>query len=247
MNGTGRLEGKIAIITGGARGQGAAHATRLASEGAAVLTGDVRDELGEEHAASLRAQGLDVTYQRLDVTSTDDWQAAIAWADGRGRLDVLVNNAGIVHVNPLEEETLERWNRIIAVNQTGPLLGMQAALPLMRRSGGGSIINTASVYGINGAEDYIAYCGTKGALLAMTKTAALELGKHGIRVNAIAPGAIETPILVDEPVGRMVPLTALKRRAQPEEMSSIVAFLASDDASYMTGSVLVADAGYTAL
>ena len=244
---TGRLAGKVAIVTGGARGQGAAHAECLARDGAVVLAGDVRNELGEETAAGLREQGLDVTYQPLDVTSTDDWAAAMKWAEGKGRLDVLVNNAGIVHVNPLEEESLEKWHRIIAVNQTGPLLGMQAALPLMRSSGGGSIINTASVYGLNGAEDYIAYCATKGALIAMTKTAALELGKYGIRVNALAPGAIETPILVDEPVGRMVPLTALKRRADPSEMATIVAFLASDDASYMTGSVVIADAGYTAM
>jgi 3alpha(or 20beta)-hydroxysteroid dehydrogenase len=246
-NSTGRLAGRVAIVSGGARGQGAAHAECLARDGAVVLAGDVRHELGEEMAAGLREQGLDVTYQPLDVTSTDDWAAAMKWADGKGRLDVLVNNAGIVHVNPLEEESLEKWNRIIAVNQTGPLLGMQAAVPLMRRTGGGSIINTASVYGLNGAEDYIAYCATKGALIAMTKTAALELGKHGIRVNALAPGAIETPILVDEPVGRMVPLTALKRRAAASEMATIVAFLASDDASYMTGSVVIADAGYTAL
>ena len=186
-----RLAGRVALITGGARGQGASHAERLAREGAAVITGDVLDDAGEETAARLRADGLDVTYRHLDVTDPGGWAAAVAAGE---RLDVLVNNAGIIHVNPLLEETLAAWNQLLAVNATGTLLGMQAAIPAMRAQGGGSIINVASIFGVTGSEGYIAYTASKAAIIAMTKTAALEHAGDRIRVNAICPGGVSTPM-----------------------------------------------------
>jgi len=201
-----RLEGRVAIVTGGARGQGASHAERLAREGAAVVSVDVLDEAGEATAARLRDDGLDVTYRHLDVADPDGWRAIV---DGCARLDVLVNNAGIIHVAPLAEERLEDWNRLLAVNATGTLLGMQAAIPAMRAAGGGSIINVASVFGVTGSEGYIAYTASKAAIIAMTKTAALEHAADGIRVNAICPGGVSTPMNEREPEGGVVPLTPL--------------------------------------
>jgi 3alpha(or 20beta)-hydroxysteroid dehydrogenase len=239
-----RLAGKRVLITGGARGQGAAHAERLAREGATVVIGDVLDEAGDDTAARLRADGLDVTYRRLDVTSVDDWAAAIAALDGA--VDVLVNNAGIIHEALVEDETLAGWNRTLAVNATGTLLGMQAAIPSMRARGGGSIVNIASVFGVTGSEGSAAYAASKAAIIALTKTAALELAAVGIRVNAICPGGVESPMTEDDPGGGVVPLTPQKRRAHASEISGAVAYLASEDASFVTGAELVIDGGYLA-
>jgi len=238
-----RLEGRVAIVTGGARGQGASHAERLAREGAAVVSVDVLDDAGEATAARLRDDGLDVTYRHLDVTDPDGWRAIV---DGCARLDVLVNNAGIIHVASLAEERLEDWNRLLAVNATGTLLGMQAAIPAMRTAGGGSIVNVASIFGVTGSEGYVAYTASKAAIIAMTKTAALELAADGIRVNAICPGGVSTPMNEQEPEGGVVPLTPLGRRAHVSEISGAVAYLASDDASFVTGTELVIDGGYLA-
>jgi len=244
---SGRLEGKVAIISGGARGQGASHAERLAAEGAFVLCGDVLDADGDATAARLRDAGLAVEYEHLDVTSPQDWERAVEWVQHRyGRLDIVVNNAGIIHVNPLTEETLDDWHRLLAVNTTGTLLGMQAGVPLMRHGGGGSIINVASIFGVAGAEGYIAYCASKGAIIAMTKVAALELARDKIRVNTICPGGVSTPMNEDEPEGGVVPFTPLGRRAHVSEISGAVAFLASDDAVFITGTELVIDGGYLA-
>ena len=240
---TGRLEGRVAIVTGGARGQGASHAERLAREGAGVISVDVLDAAGEETAERLRADGLDVGYRHLDVTDPDGWRALVA---GCERLDVLVNNAGIIHVAPLVEETLEAWNGLLAVNATGTLLGMRAAIPAMRAAGGGSIVNVASVFGVTGSEGYVAYTASKAAIVAMTKTAALEHAADGIRVNAICPGGVSTPMNEKEPDGGVVPLTPMGRRAHVSEISGAVAFLASDDASFVTGIELVVDGGYLA-
>jgi len=238
-----RLAGRVVLITGGARGQGASHAERLAREGAVVVTGDVLDEAGEETAARLRSEELDVRYRHLDVTDPGDWAAAVSDC---GRLDVLVNNAGIIHVAPLLEESLDAWNRLLAVNATGTLLGMQAAIPAMRAGGGGSIVNVASIFGVTGSEGYIAYTASKAAIIAMTKTAALEHAGDRIRVNAICPGGVSTPINENEPEGGVVPLTPLGRRADVSEISGAIAYLASDDASFVTGTELVIDGGYLA-
>jgi NAD(P)-dependent dehydrogenase (short-subunit alcohol dehydrogenase family) len=242
---TGRLAGRTAIITGAARGQGASHAERLAREGASVIGVDVLDAAGEETAARLRADGLDVAYRHLDVTDPGGWRALVA---GCERLDVLVNNAGIIHVAPLLEETLEAWNGLLAVNATGTLLGMQAAIGAMMRTRppGGSIVNVASVFGVTGSEGYVAYAASKAAIVAMTKTAALEHAADGIRVNAICPGGVSTPMNENEPEGGVVPLTPLGRRAHVSEISGAVAYLASDDASFITGTELVIDGGYLA-
>jgi NAD(P)-dependent dehydrogenase (short-subunit alcohol dehydrogenase family) len=238
-----RLEGRVAIVTGAARGQGASHAERLAREGARVVGVDVLDEAGEETAARLRGDGLDVAYRHLDVTDPAGWKALVA---GCERLDVLVNNAGIIHVAPLLEESLEDWNRLLAVNATGTLLGMQAAIPAMRAAGGGSIVNVASIFGVTGSEGYVAYTASKAAIVAMTKTAALEHAADRIRVNAICPGGVSTPMNENEPEGGVVPLTPLGRRAHVSEISGAVAYLASDDASFVTGTELVIDGGYLA-
>jgi 3alpha(or 20beta)-hydroxysteroid dehydrogenase len=247
MDDTGRLAGSAALITGAARGQGASHAERLARDGARVLACDVLDADGAATAARLRADGLDVTYRHLDVTEPDDWAAAVADARERfGRLDVLVNNAGVIHVNTLIEERLEDWNGLLAVNLTGPLLGIQAAVPLLRAGGGGSIINVASIFGVRGAIGYVAYTASKGALIALTKTAALELAPDGIRVNAICPGGVNTPMNEHEQEGGVIPQTPLGRRANVAEISGAVAYLASSDASFVTGSELVVDGGFLA-
>ena len=236
-----RLQGRTALITGGARGQGAAHGRRLAEEGAAVILGDVLEEAGEAHAAALREAGLDVRFLRLDVTSPADWDAAVRAA---GRLDVLVNNAGVVRVAPIAEETDEGWAATMAVNATGVFYGMRAAIPAMLARGG-SIINIASIYGPVGAPGYVAYTASKGAVIAMTKVAALEHAADGIRVNAICPGPVRTP-MSEEEGDASVDVTPLRRRAEPEEISAAVAFLASDDAAYVTGAELAVDGGYLA-
>lgn len=242
-----RLSGKTVLITGGARGQGASHAERLASEGAAVLACDVLDDEGKATAERLQHAGLEVEYLHLDVTSKEDWTQVVDHArTTTGRLDVLVNNAGIIHVNPLIEERIEDWNTTLAVNTTGPLLGIQAVAALMRDNGGGSIINTASIFGVVGAAGNAAYSASKGALIALTKTAALELAADGIRVNAICPGGVSTPMNENEAEGGVIPQTPMGRRAHVNEISGAVAFLASDDSSFTTGTEMTIDGGFLA-
>ncbi|MFT3660179.1 MAG: SDR family oxidoreductase [Gordonia sp. (in: high G+C Gram-positive bacteria)] len=243
----GRLDGRIALITGGSRGQGAAHGARLSAEGATVYLADVLDDEGEATAAALRESGADVTYLRLDVTDQQQWTAAHDRIAGdHGRLDVLVNNAGIVHVTPLEEETAEAWNRLLAVNLTGAFLGLRTMLGLLRASSVASVINTSSIFGPSGAIGYAAYAASKSGLLGLTRTAALEFAADGIRVNALVPGGVATPLNANEPGTGVVPETPLGRRADPAELAAAVAFLASDDARFMTGSELVVDGGFRA-
>jgi NAD(P)-dependent dehydrogenase (short-subunit alcohol dehydrogenase family) len=241
-----RLEGKTVLISGGARGQGAAHGRRLAQEGASVILGDILEEAGEAHAQELRDAGHAVHFLRLDVTSPRDWNAAVHAAESRfGRLDVLVNNAGVVRVAAVVDESDDGWNTTMAVNATGVFYGMRAAIPALQRSGGGSIVNIASIYGPVGAPHYVAYTASKGAVLAMTKVAALEHAQHRIRVNAICPGPVRTP-MSEEEGDASVDITPIRRRAEPEEISAAVAFLASDDAVYITGAELAVDGGYLA-
>lgn len=241
-----RLTGKAAIVTGGARGQGAAHARRLAEEGAAVLLADILDDQGEAQVAELRADGHDAEYLRLDVGDSGAWTAAVNRAEQRfGRLDVVVNNAGIVRVAPLVDETDDGWHATLTVNATGVFYGMRAGIPALRRQGGGSIINIASIYGPVGAPHYVAYNASKGAVLAMTKVAALEHAADNIRVNAICPGPVRTP-MSEEEGDASVDVTPMRRRADPSEISAAVAFLASDDASYVTGAEFAVDGGYLA-
>jgi 3alpha(or 20beta)-hydroxysteroid dehydrogenase len=243
---TARLKGRTALITGGARGQGAAHGRRLADEGANVILGDILEDAGHAHARELRAAGHDVHFVRLDVTTPGDWNAAVDAAETRfGQLDILVNNAGVVRVAPMVDESDDGWHTTMAVNATGVFYGMRAAIPALRRNGGGSIINIASIYGPVGAPGYVAYTASKGAVIAMTKVAALEHAQDRIRVNAICPGPVRTPMSEQEG-DDSVDITPLRRRAEPEEISSAVAFLASDDANYITGAELAVDGGYLA-
>jgi 3alpha(or 20beta)-hydroxysteroid dehydrogenase len=243
---TARLEGRTALISGGARGQGAAHGRRLAEEGAAVILGDVLEDAGEAHARELRGAGHPAHFLRLDVTVPDDWAAAVQTAEDRfGRLDILVNNAGVVRVASTIDETDDGWHNTMTVNATGVFYGMRAAIPALSRAGGGSIINVASIYGPVGAPGYIAYTASKGAVIAMTKVAALEHARDGIRVNAICPGPVRT-LMSEEEGDASVDVTPLRRRAEPAEISSAVAFLASDDAVYVTGAELAIDGGYLA-
>jgi 3alpha(or 20beta)-hydroxysteroid dehydrogenase len=243
---TARLAGKTALISGGARGQGAAHGRRLAEEGAAIILGDILEHEGEAHARDLRAAGHAAHFLRLDVTAPEDWTAAVQSAEERfGQLEILVNNAGVVRVAPTIDETDDGWDSTMAVNATGVFHGMRAAIPALRRADGGSIINVASIYGPVGAPGYIAYTASKGAVIAMTKVAALEQAQHRIRVNAICPGPVRTPMSEQEG-DASVDVTPIRRRAEPEEISSAVAFLASDDAIYITGAELAIDGGYLA-
>ena len=239
---SGRLTGKTVLITGGARGQGAAHAERLAREGATVFTCDVLHDEGGALAERLRGESLDVTYRGLDVTDATAWQALVAEISP---VDVLINNAGIIHVSPITEQSREAWDTTLAVNLTGALLGIQAVAPTMP-SGGGSVINIASIFGVVGAPGYAAYCASKAGLIALTKVAALELAENNIRVNVIVPGGVSTPMNEHELEGGVIPDTPLRRRAHPSEISGAVLFLASDDSTFVTGSELVVDGGYLA-
>ena len=248
---SGRLRGKVALISGAARGQGAAHARRFAEEGARVFAGDVLDDAGEASAAAMRDSGLDVRYLHLDVTLTADWDRAVDRVESEhGRLDLLVNNAGVLDdMTGAADLSESEWDRVAAVNQKGVFLGMKAAIPAMRRVGGGAIVNVSSVYGVGGVAGYFAYQASKGAVILMTKSAALTYGRDGIRVNSVCPGAISTPMLEAEDPDEIAALIAslpIQRAAEPTEVSHAVLFLCSDEASYITGVALPVDGGYLA-
>jgi cyclopentanol dehydrogenase len=248
-----RLKGKIALISGGARGQGAAEARLFAGEGARVIIGDVRDELCQKTADEINANaGSSVVRAiRLDVTRAADWRTAVDTCQREfGGLDVLVNNAGIANVKGIEETEEEEWDSIVNINQKGVWLGMKAAVPAMRRRGGGSIINISSIYGIIGSPGSAAYHGTKGAVRLLTKAAAVQYAGEKIRVNSVHPGVILTPmvdIVPREDLQPLIEMAPMKRGAQPEEVGWAVVFLASDEASFVTGTELVVDGGYTAV
>lgn len=234
-----RLTGKVALVSGGARGMGASHVRAMVAEGAKVVFGDILDDQGKAVAAEL---GDAVRYVHLDVTQPDQWDAAVATAcEQFGGLHVLVNNAGILNVGTIEDYELSEWHRIIDINLTGVYLGIRAVVKPMKDAGRGSIINISSIEGLAGTIACHGYTATKFAVRGLTKSTALELGPSGIRVNSIHPGLIKTPMT--EWVPDDIFQTALGRAAEPVEVSNLVVYLASDESSYSTGSEFVVDGG----
>ena len=246
------LSGKVAIVTGAARGIGSAAAEALAAAGASVVITDVLDEEGERVAARLRDGGGRAHYQHLDVSDEANWEQVVEKTVAElGGLHILVNNAGIGTMPDVEVETREGWDRLIAINQTGVWLGMKTAAPQLRAAGGGSIVNVSSIFGaVGGFGASIAYHASKGAVRLMTKNAAIHFAKEGIRVNSVHPGFIDTP-MIEQVKGTpaeqaILANTPMGRLGRPEEIGSVIAFLAGDAASYMTGSEVYVDGGWTA-
>jgi 3alpha(or 20beta)-hydroxysteroid dehydrogenase len=243
-----RLEGKVALITGGARGQGAAEARLFVSEGAKVVLTDVLDAEGEALASSLNERGEVARFRHHDVSSVDDWAAAVEVATSTfGKLDVLVNNAGIHSVVPIEEEQFERFQKIVEVNLYGTWHGMRAVLPTMRAAGGGSIVNISSAAGMKGYPGHGSYGASKWAVRGLSKTAAREFGPSGIRVNTVHPGPIRTDMLPEASRAEGTFSTLpLGRAGEVDEVANLVLFLASDESSYITGTEHVVDGGSNA-
>ena len=248
-----RLQDKVAFISGGARGIGAATARLFAREGARVAIGDILEDEGRQVEAQILEEGGEALFIRMDVTSEEDWRRAIAATISRfGRLDVLVNNAGITRRVGMEETSVEMWDEVMAVNARGVFLGTKVAIPEMRKSGGSSIINVSSQLGIVGADaSNPAYQASKGAVRIFTKMAAIQHARDGIRVNSVHPGPILTPMTAeryaDEAHSRlMLSRIPLGRVGQPEDVAYGLLYLASDESSFVTGSELVIDGGWIA-
>jgi 3alpha(or 20beta)-hydroxysteroid dehydrogenase len=247
----GRLEEKVALISGSARGQGEAEARLFVREGARVVVSDILDDQGRALAGEL---GGAATYVHLDVTSEQDWARAVGIADSSfGRLDVLVNNAGIgIPPHPLLDATIEGHTRTIDVNLHGVWMGMRAAAPALRRAGGGSIVNISSIDGLVGVAGMASYTASKFAVTGLTKSAALEWGRDGIRVNSVHPGVISSPMVEQAPPEVLARLQQyldhqpIPRMGTPEEVALLVLYLASDESSYCTGSEFVIDGGHIA-
>ncbi|MCY4581017.1 MAG: glucose 1-dehydrogenase [Chloroflexi bacterium] len=250
----GRLDGKVALISGGARGQGAAEAILFAREGAKVVIGDILDDEGRQTEAQIAELGGDASYVHLDVTSTDDWDRAVQTAlDRYGRLDILVNNAGIGGTGGgIEGATLESWDRTLDINAKGVFLGTKAAIPALRDSGGGSIVNISSIAGIIGlTSGNPAYAASKGAVRLLTKSTAIQHAADNIRCNSVHPGMIVTAMteaLLSDPERRQYwdDIIPMDRLGTVDDIANGVLFLASDDSSFVTGSELVIDGGVTA-
>jgi len=241
-----RFDGKVVIVTGAARGQGEAEARLFAAEGAKVVIGDVLDTEGEAVAVDI---GAAARYVHIDVSSESDWAALVASAvEFGGRIDVLVNNAAVIRPSAIEDTTLEQYMAVININQVGCFLGMKSVMPAMRESGGGAIVNISSIDGMASKNGLISYTASKFATRGMTKTAAMEWGRYGIRVNSVHPGGVNTVMgnPINHPALETVPYQgqAIARIGYPNEIASAVAFLASDEASYITGTELVVDGGW---
>jgi 3alpha(or 20beta)-hydroxysteroid dehydrogenase len=245
----GKLDGRVVLITGAARGQGEQEARLFAAEGARLVLADVLDEQGRAVADETGGR-----YVHLDVSREEDWAAAVALAtDTYGRLDGLVNNAGILRFNELASTPLEEFLQVVQVNQVGAFLGMRSAIPALEAAGGGTIVNTASYVALTGMAGVTSYAASKAAILGMTRVAAMELAGKGIRVNAMCPGAIDTPMsnpgegvtseALDALYGKLVPLARIGR---PEEVARLALFLTSEDSSYITGQPFVIDGGWLA-
>jgi NAD(P)-dependent dehydrogenase (short-subunit alcohol dehydrogenase family) len=251
-----RLKEKVALISGASGGIGAAAARVFTKEGAKVVLTDVLDEQGEQLAAELhRAPSpARAIYVHLDVTSADQWQGAVVATERKfGILNVLVNNAGILDMSGVEDTTEAVWQRVQDVNQKGVWLGLRTAIPAMRRAGGGSVINISSILGTVGSSAATAYHCSKGAVRILSKQAAAQYAAEGIRVNSVHPALIQTPMtlnretVLQEAYDTFVAGSPMKRPGKPEEVAYAVLFLASDEASFITGSELYVDGGYTAV
>jgi len=242
-----RLEGKIAIITGAAQGMGASHARRFIKEGAKVILTDLNEEKGQALAMEL---GENALFIKQDVTKAEEWESVIAVAEEKfGSVNILVNNAGITAAKSILQTSESDYRRIVDINQVSVFLGIKAVIPSMQQAGSGSIINISSINGIVGGA--VGYTDTKFAVRGITKAAAVECSHYGIRVNSVHPGVIATPMVVQEDTkaaveefSKQIPL---KRVAQPEEVTNIVLYLASDESSYSTGSEFIVDGGLTAI
>ncbi len=247
-----RVHDKVILVTGGAMGMGQSHSELLASQGAWVFVADVNQTQGQSTVDSIRKNGGKADFLKLDVTQETDWNAAVNQIVERaGRLDVLVNNAGILILKPVQDTNNQEWDRIFDVNVRGVFIGTRAAIPVMQKQGGGTIVNVSSIYGLVGAPSASAYEASKGAVRLFTKSCAVDLAPFNIRVNSVHPGVIETQMtkaLLDDPAVRPLLLgpTLLKRPAQPIEVSQAVLFLASDESSFVHGAEIVVDGGYTA-
>ncbi len=248
-----RLKGRVALVTGAASGIGAATARRLAAEGAYVALTDIQDPAGEAIAGELSDGGAEAIFVHHDVSDEESWVMALAAVREKwGRLDILVNNAGKGDTAPIEEATLEDWEATIAVDQRSVFLGMKLAAPMLLESGHGSIVNISSIFGTSGGFGTSpAYHAAKGAVRTLTKNAAVHWAQEGIRVNSIHPGFIDTPMLAQakgtELEGLLTTTTPMGRLGRPEEIAATVAWLASDDASFVTGAEIYVDGGFSAV
>ena len=249
----GKLDGQVALISGAARGQGEAQARLFAREGAAVALGDVLEDQGQRVAESINDTGGQAIFRKLDVTEVSSWQSMVDETLSQfGRLDIVINNAGIARVKLIEESSLEDYLEVIRINQLGVWLGMKAALPALKQAGGGCIINTSSTAGLEGYSGLGAYVSSKFAVRGMTKVAALEFGPYNIRVNSVHPGPIDTPMIRDPQIRRtgdadfdVSGSTPIPRVGRVDEVAKMMLFIAAD-ATYSTGAEFVIDGGVTA-
>ena len=247
-----RLENKVALISGGARGMGAVEAKLFAEEGAKVIIGDMLEDEGRKIEAEINEAGGECVFVSLDVSDEDAWKRAVNEAVSRyGKLDILVNNAGIYRAHNVEDTSADEWDQVMGINAKGVFLGTKSAIPAMRDAGGGSIVNISSVAGLVGSKLTSAYNASKGAVRLLTKSTAIQYASEGIRANSVHPGTIETPMaegfLADDAMRKdRMDRTPIGRLGKPEDVAYGALFLASDEASFMTGSELVIDGGRTA-
>lgn len=248
----GRMEGKAVLVTGAAQGMGRSHSMLLAHEGARVAVTDVNEAAGQSVVDEIIKAGGKAVFFSHNVADASDWQRVVEGCiDQFGQLDAVINNAGVLIMKPLHETSDAEWDMVLSVNVKGTFYGCKYTLPALKKAGGGSIVNISSIYGLVGAPDSAAYIASKGAVRMLSKAAAIDLAKFNIRVNSVHPGTIETEMtqgmLASPMAGPMIDATTLlKRVGQPEEVSSAVLYLASDESSYVTGSELVIDGGYSA-